>query len=253
MKVLVIDIGGTHVKALVTDATEPRRFASGQHLTPDDLMTHVRDITRDWTYDVVSLGYPGPVGPDGPTDVAGNLGDGWVGYDFEAAFQRPVRIINDAVMQALGGYAGGRMLFLGLGTGLGSALVVDRVVVPLELGGLPYGSPDGSPDHARHGSGDDRDRADATMADRLGKRGLEAHGDAAWLESVHHAIDVLRRALLADYVLLGGGNAARVQPLPDGVRRGGNDDAFTGGFRLWEERVEPHDGPPPSHVWRVVH
>jgi polyphosphate glucokinase len=232
MHVLVVDVGGSHVKLIASDVKEPRRFDSGKQLTPDALVATVFAMSSDWRYEVVSLGYPGAVGPRGPIAEPGHLAPGWVGFDFEAAFKRPVRIVNDAALQALGGYDGGRMLFLGLGTGLGSVLVAERVVIPLELGRLPYGEHD-------------------TVGDRLGKRGLEAHGRDAWLEAVHRVTDACRPAFMADYVVLGGGNAEQVDPLPDGVRRGGNDDAFIGGFRLWEEVVEPHDQPP-SDAWRVV-
>jgi polyphosphate glucokinase len=172
------------------------------------------------------------VGPDGPESDPGALGGGWVGFDFEKAFAKRVLVVNDAAMQALGADDGGRMLFLGLGTGLGSALVTDRVVIPLELGSLPY-------------------HRGETMADRLGRRGLKEHGESAWKEAVAEAVGVLRRALAVDYVVLGGGNASLVDPLPDGARQGGNEDAFTGGFRLWEEEVVPHDVPPAA-AWRVV-
>jgi polyphosphate glucokinase len=231
VNVLVIDIGGTRVKLLATDAAEARQFESGKHLTPDAMAARVLAITADWHFDVIALGYPGAVGPNGPLAEPGNLANGWLGFDFDAAFSRPVRIVNDAVLQALGGYDGGRMLFLGLGTGLGSALVSERVVIPLELGRLPY----------------DRDN----VGDRLGRRGRAIFGQTAWLEAVHRVTDACRQAFMADYVVLGGGNAEHVDPLPDGVRRGGNDDAFRGGFRLWEERVEPHDQEP-SRAWRVV-
>jgi polyphosphate glucokinase len=215
-----------------TRAEAPVRFKSGPELMPATLVVKVGELTRDWHYDAISIGYPGAVDENGPTAEPGNLGSGWVGFDFARAFGKPVRIVNDAVMQALGGYEGGRMLFLGLGTGLGSALVTEHVVVPMELGCLPYG--DG-----------------ATMFDHLGKEGLNARGVAAWQRDVHTITTVLREAFAADYVVLGGGNAKRVDPLPRATRRGGNDDAFRGGFRLWEEMVEPHDRRPPK-VWRVV-
>ena len=232
MDVLVVDVGGTHVKVIATGVDEPRRHPSGPDLTPETLVTIVRETAADWHYDVVSLGYPGAVDSTGPRAEPGNLADGWVGFDFASAFGVPVRVVNDAVMQALGGYDGGRMLFLGLGTGLGSALVTEHVVVPLELGCLPYG--DGS-----------------TIAERLGRAGLEEDGITEWQHAVGEVTDVLRTAFAADYVMLGGGNAERVDPLPPKTKRGGNDDAFTGGFRLWEEMVEPHDRRPPA-VWRVV-
>jgi polyphosphate glucokinase len=232
MNVLVIDIGGSHVKLSVTGATKSRRFDSGRALTPDLLVEQVRATTADWRYDVISLGFPGVVARGAPAAEPGNLGDGWVGFDFHEAFGRPVRLVNDAVMQALGAYEGGRMLFLGLGTGLGSALVTEHVVIPLELGNLPS-------------------RRGGTMADRVGRKGLEQNGRDSWVAEVHDVTGVLQDALLAEYVVLGGGNAKFVDPLPPRTRRGGNKDAFTGGFRLWEEIVEPHSQEP-QRVWRVV-
>ncbi len=232
MKVLVVDIGGSHVKLLASDQSEPRRFDSGQDLAPQPLVERVRAHARGWEYNVIALGYPGAVGPDGPVAEPGNLGQGWVGFDFAAAFGRPVRVANDAAMQALGGYEGGRMLFLGLGTGLGSALVVDRVVIPLELGDLPIGP-------------------DEMLSDRLGKRGLDRLGEPAWKEAAIATALALRKAFAADSVLIGGGNAERFDALPEGVRRGSNDDAFRGGFRLWEEYITPHDAGP-DNIWRIV-
>jgi hypothetical protein len=228
----VVDVGGSSVKVRGPDPEHEERLPSGTDLTPTVLVSLVHDAARDWSYDVISLGYPGAVDERGPRDDPGNLAPGWVGFDFERAFGKAVRIVNDAVMQALGGYDGGRMLFLGLGTGLGSALVTEHVVVPLELGSLPYG--DGT-----------------TLADRLGRDGLASDGVPAWQAAVHRATETLRIALVADYVLLGGGNAVNVDPLPPHTRRGGNEDAWRGGVRLWEETVEPHDRPPPR-VWRVV-
>lgn len=232
MKVLVIDVGGSHVKLAATGQPEPRRFDSGKRLTPIALVKQVNAVTTDWRYDVISLGYPGAVNHKGPAKEPGNLGRGWVHFKFEQAFGKPVRLVNDAVMQALGGYDGGRMLFLGLGTGLGSALVVERVVIPLELGCLPFNSHE-------------------SFAQRLGKRGLARHGKATWRRAVHRAAMWLRESFEADYVVLGGGNAGNVSPLPPRTRRGGNADAFAGGFRLWEELVEPHDRKP-LQTWRVV-
>ena len=232
MNVLVIDIGGSHVKMLVTGGQEPRRFDSGKHLGPDEFVAEVRKMTTDWRYEVVALGYPGTVDVNGPIAEPGNLSDGWVRYDFASAFGCPVRVVNDATLQALGAYAGGRMLFLGLGTGLGAALIIERVVIPLELGCLPSG-------------------AGQSLGDVLGKNGLAQHGRQAWVQDVNEAVGYLGRSFMADYIVLGGGNATQVDPLPAGVRRGGNDDAFTGGFRLWEEQVEPHDQTP-SGAWRVV-
>lgn len=231
MDVLVIDVGGSHVK-LSVKKEDSRRFSSGEDLTPDTLVARVLEHANGWDYDVISLGYPGVVGKEGPEAEPGNLGDGWIGFDFERAFGKPVRLVNDAVLQALGAYEGGRMLFLGLGTGLGSALVTEHVVIPLELGDLPFGNGE-------------------TMSARLGRKALEEHGKTTWTADVHTACGVLQEALVADYVVLGGGNVEQVEPLPEGARRGGNDDAFAGGFRLWEEMVEPHDREP-HQVWRVV-
>jgi polyphosphate glucokinase len=232
MRVLVVDVGGSNIKLGATGADEHRRLTSGRHLTPQGLVNRVTAAVRDWRYDVISLGVPGAVGHHGPQKDPGNLAEGWVGFDFNAAFGKPVRVVNDAVMQALGAYDGGRMLFLGLGTGLGSALVTDHVVIPLELGDLRIDSGEG-------------------LGDRLGRRGLEASGLEVWRREVSETTETLANAFRADYVVLGGGNARKVGRLPQRVRRGGNHDALTGGFRLWEETVEPHDRKPPP-VWRVV-
>jgi polyphosphate glucokinase len=231
MDVLVVDVGGSHVKLRATN-TVAKRFPSGAGLTATALVDEVRAQTRDWSYDVVSLGVPAVVGREGADIEPGNLGSGWIGFDFEQAFGRPVRLVNDAVMQALGAYGDGRMLFLGLGTGIGSALVTEHVIVPLELGSLPLAN-------------------GRTIAERLGREGLTVSGFEAWMADVHEAVRMLRAVFIADYIVLGGGNAGRVDPLPAGTRRGGNDDAFIGGFRLWEEMVEPHDREP-HRVWRVV-
>jgi polyphosphate glucokinase len=232
MRVLVVDVGGTRVKVRLSDGTETRRFPSGPTLTPDVLIDTLRHVTADWSYDVVSLGYPGAVAQGAPSAEPGNLAEGWVGYDFAAAFERPVRVVNDAVLQALGAYRSGRMLFLGLGTGVGSALVSEYVVVPLELGCLP---------HHRGG----------TLADHLGRAARAGRGHAVWEADVLEATPRLRAALAADYVVLGGGNGRKVDPLPENTYRGRDTDAFDGGARLWEDYVEPHDAEPPL-VWRVV-
>lgn len=232
MNILVVDVGGTHVKLRISESDESRRFESGPALTAATLVEQVWQASHDWRFDVVSVGYPGVVDGGAPSGEPGNLGSGWVDFDFESAFGKPVRVVNDAVMQALGGYEGGRMLFLGLGTGLGSALVTEHVVVPMELGNLP-------------------NPAGGILGDAIGTKGLNASGPEAWVALVTETVGVLRRALVADYTLLGGGNADLVDPLPPHTRRGGNDDAFRGGFRLWEEFVEPHDRKPAS-VWRVV-
>lgn len=233
MDILVINVGGSHVKFLASSADgEARQFDSSPDLTPQTLVARVRAAIADWQVEVISIGLPAAVDARGARKEPGNLGDGWIGFDFEAAFGKPVRIVNDAVMQALGGYDGGRMLFLGLGTGLGSALVSEHVVVPLELGGLPYG-------------------ANEILFDRIGRKGLETYGEAAWQATVTETVRGLREAFAADYVVLGGGNAQRIDPLPAHTRRGGNEDAFKGGFRLWEEVVEPHEQQS-ARVWRVV-
>ena len=232
MDVLVIDVGGSHVKLRVSSGETSRRFESGPELTPQAFLDGVAARTAGWHYDVISMGFPGVVGKDRPEAEPGNLGDGWIGFDFERAFGKPVRLVNDAVMQALGAYDGGRMVFLGLGTGLGSTLITEHVVIPLELGNLPY--EDGE-----------------TMGGVLGAGGLTSRGLRRWCEDVRQVTAILKSALGADYLVLGGGNAQRVDPLPEDVRRGGNEDAFTGGFRLWEEFVEPHDREP-QQVWRVV-
>jgi polyphosphate glucokinase len=232
MEVLVIDVGGSGVKLTTSNVEEKRRFKSQDDLSPRSLVEQVQGATADWSYDAIALGYPGLVLNNTPAAEPGNLGEGWIGFDFQRAFDRPTRVVNDAVMQALGAYDGGRMLFLGLGTGVGSALVTEHVLVPLELGCLP------------HVTG-------ATIAQQLGRSGLERHGHAAWQRAVFDLVAMLREAFLADYVVLGGGNARKVDPLPPRSRRGGNHDAFTGGFRLWEETVLPHDGAA-APVWRIV-
>ena len=232
MEVLVIDVGGTRVKLSASSAAETRRFPSGTTLTPENLVDKVKQHTEDWNYDVVALGFPGSVDEKGPTAEPGNLGAGWVGFDFEKELARPVRVVNDAVMQALGAYESDRMQFLGLGTGVGSALITEHVLIPLELGSLP---------HVRGG----------TVVGYLGDAARKERGDAAWQTAVAEIMPVLREAFSADYVVLGGGNAAKVDPLPPHTRRGGNRDAIEGGFRLWEEVVEPHDRQS-ARVWRVV-
>jgi polyphosphate glucokinase len=231
MDVLVVDIGGSGVKLKVSNRKEVRRFESGPDLTPHTTVARVQELTADWRFDAISIGYPGTVNADGPAAEPGNLGCGWVGFDFSAAFGKRVRVVNDAVLQALGGYDGGRMLFLGLGTGVGSALITEHVVVPLELGCVMW--------------------KNETVWDQLGRHALDAHGVDEWSRDVAGVIGMLRAACVADYVLLGGGNARKVKPFPEGARLGGNEHAFEGGIRLWEETVEPHDRPSPD-AWRVV-
>jgi polyphosphate glucokinase len=232
VQVLVIDIGGSHLKLALAGRDERARFDSSADLTPHELVRRIGSELEAWSYEVVSIGYPGRVDADGPTSEPGNLGNGWVAFDFEEAFRKPVRIVNDAVMQALGAFEGGRMLFLGLGTGVGSALVTEHVVVPLELGELPYPSGD-------------------TLMHSLGRRALEDIGRRRWQQIIAEVVPPLRRAFVADYVILGGGNAAEVDPLPPQTRRGGNEDAVVGGERLWREIIEPHDRRP-SPFWRIV-
>jgi polyphosphate glucokinase len=234
MNVLVIDIGGSHVKMLATGQAERRRFDSGPQLTPQRMVEQVRKLAGDWHCEAISIGYPGRVDHRGPAADTENLGPGWAGFDFCKAFGLPVKVCNDAVMQALGSYDGGRMLFLGLGTGLGSTLIAGKTIVPMELGNLPYGT-------------------DGTIADYVSKAGLARHGEEAWQRAVTEVVGMLRSALAADYVVLGGGNADRVQHLPPQTRRGHNHNAFVGGFRLWETTVVPLDHAPAAYeVWKVI-
>lgn len=218
-KVLVIDVGGTNVKVLTTGESTVRKVSSGPTMTARKMVQAVRQLVADWSYDVISLGYPGAVQAGRPAAEPKNLGQGWVGLDFEKAFGCPVKVINDAAMQALGSYEGGRMLFLGLGTGLGSALVTDGVLVPMELAHLVY-------------------RKGRTYEDYIGLRGLDRHGKKKWRRSVADIVTALKHALQADHVVLGGGNAKRLKRLPKGARLGDNKLAFLGGFRLWEKSWE---------------
>jgi polyphosphate glucokinase len=215
MRVLAVDVGGTNVKVLATGETEPRRFPSGPKMTAKKMVSGVKEITRDWKYDVVAIGYPGPVLGGRPAVEPHNLGRGWVGFNFRAAFGRPVKIINDAAMQALGGYKSGTLLFLGLGTGLGSALVVAGNVVPMELGHLSY--------------------KNGTYEDYVGVRGLKRMGRKKWARHVEFGVARLIDALHPDDVVLGGGNAKKLKKLPAGCRKGENTNAFLGGFRLWDQ------------------
>jgi polyphosphate glucokinase len=214
MNVLVVDIGGTHVKVLASSETGSRQFDSGPALLPKPMALRAQKIARDWNYDVVSIGYPGPVFRNRPIAEPHNLGRGWVGFDFEAAFACPVRLINDAALQALGSYQGGKMLFLGLGTGLGSTMIVDGIVEPMELGHLPYKK--------------------RTYEDYVGQRGLERMGKNKWRRLVADVAARLVAALEPDDVVLGGGNVRHLKELPPGCRAGDNANAFLGGFRLWE-------------------
>src|SRR6266576_777741 len=223
MNVLVIDIGGTHVKVLATGQDAHREFDSGAALTPKRMVSGVRKLVADWKYDVVSIGYPGPVLRNRPVSEPWNLGKGWGGFNFEAAFKCSVKVLNDAAMQALGSYKGGKMLFLGLGTGLGSAMIVDGVVEPMELGHLPYKK--------------------ATFEDYVGIRGLKKHGKKKWRRFVKDVVERLIAALEPEQVVLGGGNVHKLKKLPPLCRAGDNSNAFCGGFRLWENSNGAIDAP----------
>jgi polyphosphate glucokinase len=214
--VLGVDVGGTHVKVLVSGPDKERReFVSGPKLGPREMVAGVKEATQDWSYDAVSIGIPAPVHAGRVVSDPVNLGSGWVGFDYEAAFERPTKVVNDAAMQALGSYRGGKMLFLGLGTGLGSALVVDGLVEPMELAHLPF----------RKG----------TFEDYVGERGRKRLGKKKWTAAVAETVDRLTAALEPEYVVLGGGNAKKVGDLGRNVELGANDNAFVGAFRLWDE------------------
>ncbi|MBI3504243.1 MAG: ROK family protein [Proteobacteria bacterium] len=218
---LAVDIGGTHVKLLVSGRRTAREFPSGPSLTPARMVREVRRLVADWPFDVVALGCPAPVVHGRVAVEPKNLGHGWVGFDFARAFGRPVRIINDAAMQALGSYRGGRMLFLGLGTGLGSAMIVDGLLEAMELAHLPY-------------------RKGRTFEEYVGAGGLKRLGEKRWRKHVWKVVAQLRAALEPDYVVIGGGNAKRLDAVSRGVRIGRNANAFAGGFRLWRDGT--HDG-----------
>ena len=214
-KILAVDVGGSHVKCLLSaDGSEARRFASGSELTPQKMIAGVRELTADWSFRSVSIGVPAPVHGDRVVSEPVNLGPGWVGFDFAEAFGKPTKVVNDAAMQALGSYEGGKMLFLGLGTGLGSALVVDGVVEPMELAHLPFRK--------------------ATFEDYVGRRGQKRLGKKKWRAAVNEAVERLSAALQPDYVVLGGGEAKKLGELPSNARLGANDNAFLGAFRLWD-------------------
>ncbi len=214
-RVLAVDVGGSHVKMrLSSDGGDERRFYSGPRLTARQLVDQVKALTRDWSYDGVAIGIPTAIRDGRPMIEPVNLGSGWVGFDFERALGVPTKVVNDAAMQALGSYEGGKMLFLGLGTGLGSTLVVDGTVVPMELGHLPFRK--------------------ATFEDYVGERGRERLGKKKWQKAVTETVEKLSAALEPDYVVLGGGNAKKLDELPPNARLGKNDNAFLGGFRLWD-------------------
>jgi polyphosphate glucokinase len=216
--VLAIDIGGTHVKILTSAGGEERRADSGPRLTPQQMIDAVKELAEGLSYDVVSMGYPGPVNHNRPLTDPANLGKGWAGFDFAGAFGKPVKVVNDALMQAIGSYEGGRMLFLGLGTGLGAAMIADNIAQPMELAHLPY-------------------KKGKSFEDYVGERGLEKRGKKKWRKHVFDVVDRLRAALQPDYVVIGGGNVDKLDELPADSRRGDNTRAFEGGFRLWRDKA----------------
>jgi polyphosphate glucokinase len=223
-RVLAIDVGGSHVKMRVFGRRELRQFESGPDLTPRQMVAKIHELTGDWTYDAVSIGYPGVVLHGKIVAEPYNLGEGWVGFDFRKAFGRSTYVMNDAAMQAVGSYEGGRMLFLGLGTGLGSAMIVDGVVAPMELAHLPY-------------------KKGRTYEDCVGASGLKRLGGKKWRRTVLEVVAQLSTLLEADYVVIGGGNARKLKRLPKNARLGSNDFAFLGGFRVWHHRAAPPASP----------
>src|ERR1700746_407185 len=225
MNVLVVDVGGTHVKVLATGHKVHREFDSGPTLTPKQMVAGVKKLVADWKYEAISIGYPGPVLRNRPVSEPWNLGKGWAGFDFEAAFKCPVKVVNDAAMQALGSYCGGKMLFLGLGTGLGSTMILDGIVQPMELAHLPYKK--------------------RTYEDYVGAHALEEFGKKQWRKHVEQVIEYLVAALQPDDVVLGGGNAGKLKELPPLCRLGDNANAFEGGFRMWKEAPPLQKPPPP--------
>ena len=218
MKILVIDIGGSHVKLLATGRRTPLKLPSGPELTPDAMVAGVLAATATWKYEVISIGFPGPVSANKPAAEPDNLGPGWVEFDYERAFKLPVKMVNDAAMQALGSYDGGRMLFLSLGTGLGITLVRDDVVVPLEVAHLPY-------------------RKGRSYEDYVGERGLKRLGVKRWIHHIGIIVEMLLAALTSEYAVLGGGNVRLLDELPPNTRRGSNLNAFRGGYLLWQKRA----------------
>lgn len=218
MKVLAIDVGGTNLKVLATGQTERRKTPSGRKLTAEAMASKALEMSKGWDYEAVSIGYPGPIVHNKPLVEPVNLGTGWVNFDYEKAFGHPVKLMNDAAMQALGSYEGGRMLFLGLGTGLGSAMIIDGELEPMELGHLPY-------------------KKGRTFEDYVGKASLAKRGKAKWRKEVTDVVERLRHAMQPDYVVIGGGNAKLLKKLPEGCRLGGNEHAFIGGFRMWDAEL----------------
>jgi len=215
--VLTVDVGGSNVKAVLNGVDERRRFPSGKKLTAEQMVTRVLELTADWTYVGVSVGVPAPVVNNRVLRDPVNLGKGWKGFDFAEAFGRPTKVLNDAAMQALGSYQGGRMLFLGLGTGLGSTMILDGTIAPMEIGHLPFRK--------------------ATYEDYVGERGRERLGQSRWRKAVFDTVAQLSTVLLPDYVVLGGGNVVHLKKLPPNCRIGHNEDAFLGGFRLWVDQA----------------
>jgi polyphosphate glucokinase len=218
MTILAIDVGGTHIKLKLKGGDEVRKRPSGPSMTPSIMIDLVRSATEDWEYDRVSIGYPGPVVDGAIQREPVNLASGWIGFDFAKALGRPVKLINDAAMQALGSYEGGRMLFLGLGTGLGTTLIYNDFLLPMELGHLPY-------------------KKGLTYEDYVGQAGMKRLGRRKWKQSVFDVVARLRAAFLADYVVLGGGNVKKMDELPPACRMGDNRNAFLGGFRLWDKTI----------------
>ncbi len=219
MNVLAVDVGGTHVKILATGQDEKREFDSGPTLTPAAMVEQIKQLAADWKWDVVSIGYPGPVLSGRPVCEPHNLAKGWVGFDFAGAFGCPVKLINDAAMQALGDYQEGKMLFLGLGTGLGSTMIVEGIIEPMELAHLPYRK--------------------ATYEDYVGIRGLKRLGKKKWRKCVADVVERLKAALEPDEVVLGGGNAKNLKEIPPGCRVADNSNAFLGGFKMWSQTSAP--------------
>ncbi|NBX36350.1 MAG: ROK family protein [Planctomycetes bacterium] len=215
-KVLAIDIGGTNVKVRVESDPQKRAFPSGPTLTPQQMLDGVKELAKDWEYDAVSIGLPAPIVKNQPARDPVNLGAGWKDFDYDSGFAKPVKLINDAAMQAVGSYEGGRMLFLGLGTGLGSCLIAQHVIIPTELAHMPY-------------------KKGGSFEDYVGKKALKKNGRKRWEKNVHKVAEILSAALLPDYVVIGGGNAANLKEIPANCRLGDNANAFLGGFRLWQQ------------------
>lgn len=230
MDVLVVDIGGTSVKLWHTAHEEHRKFASGKDLTPEKMVEQAKALVEDWEWEAIALGLPCRVSNGRPVEDPQNLGPGWVAYNFSSAFGQPVRIMNDAALQALGSYDGGRMLFLGLGTAVGSAYIVDRLILTLDLGRMLYG--------------------EERVYELLGDAGFDHLGEKKWKAVVHSILPALKNAMMADYVVLGGGNVKKLDELPDGTRRGHNRTVVEGGRKLWEELPDPTTKP--DNCWVII-